>query len=243
VEYFKHEQASDNTSVQQNCSYILLNATEYRILPDGTLELVDSETFFNASEYIVQGDKVYLCVSYTQNYTRKVNETLVTPTLAYTAGEAIASTIGLVVSLLALLLTAFVYSTLKQLRNIPGRNLLSLVCALLVANALFLAAPYGSAIDKSGFVCLGIGGVMHYFFLASFVWMNVMAVDVWFTFSNAFVKAGDRGKSSKRFYLYSAYAWLAPLTFVAPAITLQVSMWLLFIRKCILENLTLLSLS
>ncbi|XP_025088514.1 G-protein coupled receptor Mth-like [Pomacea canaliculata] len=49
-----------------------------------------------------------------------------------------------------------------------------------------------------------------------------MAVDVWFTFSQAFVRAGDRGKSSKRFRIYSAYSWLAPLLFVLPAVFIQI---------------------
>lgn len=203
-----------------DCTYIQLNDTEYQLSDNGTLELLGTDSSYNASQYVLNGSDIYLCVSYSQNYTRTVNTTVQDATFTFSLTEAVISTCGICVSLIALVVTIFVYASLRALRNIPGRNLLSLVCSLFLADVLLLVAPSAS---KEFLVCAFLAGAMHYFFLASFVWMNVMALDVWFTFSKAFVKAGDRGKSSKRFLMYSAYAWLTPVAFVLPAALLQVS--------------------
>ena len=202
------------------CTFILLNDTEYQLSDDGTLELVGTESFFNTSHYVMNGSDVLLCVDYSQNYTRTVTTRVQDATFAFSLTEAVISTCGICVSLIALAVTIFVYSSLRALRNIPGRNLLALACSLFLADVLLLVNPFAKEVPS---VCAVLAGAMHYFFLASFVWMNVMAVDVWFTFSKAFVKAGDRGKSSKRFLMYSCYSWLTPAAFVLPAALLQVS--------------------
>lgn len=203
-----------------DCTFIQLNDTEYQLSDNGTLEMLLTGNFYNASQYVINGSDVFVCVNYSQNYTRTVTTKVEAATFTFSLTEAVISTCGICISLIALAVTIFVYACLRALRNIPGKNLLSLVCSLFLADVLLLVAP---SVSEVFVACAIMAGAMHYFFLASFVWMNVMAVDVWFTFSKAFYKAGDRGKSSKRFLMYSCYAWLTPVAFVVPAALLQVS--------------------
>ncbi|XP_076445639.1 uncharacterized protein LOC143283327 [Babylonia areolata] len=202
-----------------SCKFIQLNHTEYRLFQNGTLELLGTDTFYNSSLYVLNGSQLYLCVDYSQNYTRNVTTEVRRVIFTFTWTEAVVSTCAICVSLVALAVTMFVYLSLRQLRNTPGRNLLSLVCSLFLGDLLLLVAYSAKEVFLA---CAVIAGLMHYFFLASFLWMNVTAVDVWYTFSKAFVKAGDLGKSSKRFLIYSAYCWLTPLVFLMPAALLQV---------------------
>ncbi|XP_070185576.1 uncharacterized protein [Littorina saxatilis] len=205
--------------VTSDCVFIRLNQTEYQLSNDGTLELIGTDTFYNTSHYVINGSDVFVCVNYSQNYTQTVTTRVQNATFTFSLTEAVISTCGICISLVALAVTIFVYASLKPLRNIPGQNLLSLVCSLFLADVLLLVAP---SAGEEFVACAVIAGLMHYCFLSSFLWMNVMAVDVWFTFSKAFVKAGDRGKSSKRFIIYSSYAWLTPAAFVLSAVLLQV---------------------
>lgn len=204
-----------------DCSgfFIQLNQTEYQLFQNGTLERVGTNTFYNSSQYYIEDEHLHLCVDYSQNYTRTIKTEVKTVIYSFSFTEAVISTCGIVVSLVALAVTMFVYLSLRALRNIPGQNLLSLVCSLFLADLLLVLGPLAAQEFQ---ICAVIAGVMHYFFLASFLWMNVMAADVWFTFSKAFVKAGDRGKSSKRFLMYSAYSWLTPMAFVLSAALVQI---------------------
>lgn len=202
-----------------DCLPILLNDTEFQIDENGSLQLLDTGLVYDKTQYYITESGTFLCVNYTQNYTRTVIRHVRVASFTFSVTEGLVSACGLGVSLLALAVTFVIYACLRPLRNIPGRNLLSLLAALFLAEALLLAA---NSAESHQVACQVVAGAMHYFFLASFFWMNVMAVDVWFTFSQAFVRAGDRGKSSKRFRIYSAYSWLAPLLFVLPAVFIQV---------------------
>ncbi|XP_076458451.1 uncharacterized protein LOC143292149 [Babylonia areolata] len=222
---FRHRDPDTNSSTvyvlpESDCAFIQLNDTEYRLFHNGTLELLadDGGALYNSSQYVHSGGRLFLCVPYSTNYTHTVTDRVHNQTFTFSLTEAVVSTCGICISVLALAVTIVVYLSLRALRNIPGKNLLSLACSLFLADLLLLVAH--SAADVF-LACAVIAGVMHYFFLASFLWMNVMAVDVWFTFSKAFVKAGDRGKSSKRFFMYSAYCWLTPLVFLFPAALIQ----------------------
>nr|KAG5714745.1 hypothetical protein BaRGS_000233 [Batillaria attramentaria] len=197
---------------------VKLNETEFRLHEDGTLELLGVNVFYNESQYSLTRSGAFVCVNYSQNYSRQVEDDVMDTTFTFSVAEAVVSSCGICVSLLAMAVTIGVYASLRPLRNIPGQNLLSLVTALFLADLLLLLAPSAGEVPVA---CAVVAGVMHYLFLAAFVWMNVMALDVWFTFSKVFVKAGDRGKSSKRFVIYSAYAWLTPALFVTSAGLIQ----------------------
>lgn len=229
IRYFENNKCVKNMSSEVNersafynpdCNFIRLEDVDFKITENGSLVHLSTGIVYNSSVYIITDNGTYLCVNYTQNYTRLVNDMQVIHELSYSFEEAVVSSCGLAISLLALAVTIVVYSTLRPLHNIPGLNLLSLVSALFLADTLLIVA---AAAEELPVACAVVAGVMHYFFLAAFMWMNVMAIDVWFTFSKAFVKAGDRGKSSKRFMMYSAYAWFTPAVFVVTAALVQVS--------------------
>ncbi|XP_046554740.1 G-protein coupled receptor Mth2-like [Haliotis rubra] len=106
----------------------------------------------------------------------------------------------------------------QTLRNIPGKIILSLTTSLFFANLTVLFAPRAESLPT---LCKVMAALMHYLFLDAFLWMNVMAADVWFTFSKSFVKAGDGGKSSKRFLFYNVYVRGVALVLVTAAVTVD----------------------
>jgi hypothetical protein len=77
-------------------------------------------------------------------------------------------------------------------------------------------------------LCHSFGFLVHFFFLATFFWLNALAFDIWSTFRNmrAYGDMIQRIKRKRRRFLYySVYAWGGPLLIVL--VTLVVRLFLL----------------
>ncbi|ELT93530.1 hypothetical protein CAPTEDRAFT_104916 [Capitella teleta] len=93
---------------------------------------------------------------------------------------------------------------------------MSLIASLFVAQCLFL---FGTPRTELPDVCLTLGALMHYFFLAAFLWVNVLAIDICRTFASS---GHQSDASCVRFSLYSFYAWTLPALIVAGSVALDV---------------------
>ncbi|CAM1291593.1 Uncharacterised protein g185 [Pycnogonum litorale] len=126
----------------------------------------------------------------------------------FSSSQGIVSEICSYISIVCLVLHITSYTIVPKLRNLPGKNLLSLSCSLLVAQCLFLFGIDNTHLDL---FCSVIGVAMHFFFLAYFFWMNVMAFDICRTFSSDTYRPS---MGSKAFLRYSCYAWWTPTLIV-----------------------------
>ena len=86
---------------------------------------------------------------------------------------------GTVVSIVSNCFLLVVYLSFKQLRNLPGKCLISLLSAMLCNHIIFLCAAKFQQVEL---YCKAIAICLHFFVLASFWWMSVMAFDT----ANAF---------------------------------------------------------
>lgn len=86
------------------------------------------------------------------------------------------STIAIGLSIIFMIATLITYALFKELRNIPGWNIINLTLALLLAQMFFFM---GSFIKQTPVVCFAVAIITHYGFLASFCWMNVIALDLY----------------------------------------------------------------
>ncbi|XP_046380662.2 G-protein coupled receptor Mth-like [Haliotis rufescens] len=204
---------SSTESMFNDCTRLQLNESEFVIAGDGTLETL-SGYVYSRKEYYHDGEYTYVCTNFSES-TRFFDKNIV---LTFSPTSAIITTICLFVSLVGLLITMVIYAVVKTLRNIPGKILLSLTTSLFFANLAVLFAPRAESLPT---LCKVIAALMHYLFLDAFLWMNVMAADVWFTFSKSFVKAGDGGKSSKRFIFYNVYVRGVAIVLVTAAVTVD----------------------
>ncbi|XP_024889439.1 G-protein coupled receptor Mth2-like isoform X2 [Temnothorax curvispinosus] len=90
--------------------------------------------------------------------------------------------VGLIISLPFLLTTFVVYSILPELQNMHGYTLRGYVGSLFVAYmslAVIQQIPQTSLSDAA---CIILAFIIHFSFLASFFWLNVMCFDIWWTF-------------------------------------------------------------
>ncbi|XP_074105856.1 G-protein coupled receptor Mth2 isoform X1 [Cotesia typhae] len=124
--------------------------------------------------------------------------------------------IGVIISIPFLVATLFVYAVIPELRNLYGITLMCYVGCLLGAY-IFLVT--GRLIYHRHFCCVIIAFVIHFSFLASFFWLNVMCFDIWWTFgknpglyTNPYggfraLQGSQKKQEKKKFACYSIYAW------------------------------------
>ncbi len=93
---------------------------------------------------------------------------------------------GTLLSIVSLCFLLSVYQSFKELRNLPGKCLINLSLALLCYQAVFLSAAKSKEVD---ILCKAVAIFVHFFLLAAFSWMSIMAFDTASTFT-------VKGKSS-----------------------------------------------
>ncbi|XP_048587122.1 uncharacterized protein LOC5503909 isoform X2 [Nematostella vectensis] len=195
----------------ENCTVAMLNTSYVTFNSNGSIVVTykDLERTYENGSYIVINDTVYLCwrdTSVTQQSQtgEKSLSTLQILTYVFTG-----------LSLLAEVALLLLYLWLKELRNVPGKILMSLVFCLLVNQVFFLMLGLNQI---SGF-CVAVAVIVHYFLLAAFAWMSVMAYDVMKTFaSKAVLQASN---SRKTFIKYCCAAFTFPAIVVFLSIVLD----------------------
>lgn len=195
------------------CPTISLTEEEYRMFDNLSIVVYSSGRVYNSLEYDEIGGIVFVCSPFDNStYTEEVNITKTIIMFKFDRLQGLVSFVGVLVSAVALLMMLVVYLMLPPLRNIPGMCVMSLALALLFAQMLFLV---GVPRTEVHYVCLGLAAALHYTFLAAFFWMNVMAYDIWRSFSS---KAVKHSHSSCRFCCYSLYAWFIPALIVGGSV-------------------------
>ncbi|XP_059048897.1 G-protein coupled receptor Mth2-like isoform X2 [Achroia grisella] len=108
------------------------------------------------------------------------------------------------ISSVCLALTLLVYCTLPELRNQHGRTLTCHLSMMLLAYSCLARVQYD--VVENTLICTLLGYGIYFGFVAAFAWLNVMCVDIWWTFGRT--RSLQKGKSQRnRFIWYSVYAW------------------------------------
>ena len=221
--------------LQLDClSFMKLNETEYRLFENHSIYVFALNQMFHAPQIEHHGRFAYVCSPYKDSgpqvngnsnnnnnginnneSTAHVNATVIMFTFTYL--QSFISFVGLLVSMMALLIMFIMYCAYKQLRTVAGMSAMSLAFALFIAQGLFL---FGMPRTDHHNVCLSLGALMHYFFLAAFFWLNVMSFDIYRTFSNSYDASASSGCGG-RFACYFLYAWTTPACIVGVALSLD----------------------
>ncbi|KAG1669293.1 G-protein coupled receptor Mth2 [Nymphon striatum] len=195
--------AMTNNSLRSNCITVHLLPREFSLLPNDTVWVNATNKLYEIGEYELtdpfnaSDSKLSIC-----------KEEHLVPLFKFSSAQSILSHVCLSISILCLIVHIALYAIVPKLRNLPGQNLLCLSGSLLLGQLLFL---FGVDNNEHHLGCVCIGSILHFFLLSYFFWMNVMAIDICYTFrSNSYRPNAGR----KRFIQYSCYAWLIPLGIV-----------------------------
>ncbi|KAJ8679550.1 hypothetical protein QAD02_015337, partial [Eretmocerus hayati] len=89
------------------------------------------------------------------------------------------------ISAVFLTLALFAYASLPHLQNLKGVIVSSYVMCLALAYYFLVITKIAGAdmfVDVYAYLCNTIAYIVHFSFLASFFWLNVMCFDIWWTF-------------------------------------------------------------
>lgn len=188
--------ASNATKEFQECHKIFLHNEEFIFNENDTVYVQKYSKVYTPKEYQLGGGGIFVCLPPTDD-TDKFS-----PAIAWV------SLVGMGVSCVCLLLHLLAFLMVPDLRNLSGKNLVSLCLALLASYTTFIVSAFT---DPNGIDCIILGGAMYYFFLSSSCWMTATAFDIWHTFrltkTELRVTAGNQWH---KFIAYSLYAWLLP---------------------------------
>ncbi len=183
-----------------NCSgvFIGLKKHEYVILSNGSLYRNQTK---ESIDYLMLNDTAYICVHYSSYYKTTAKQAASSELLD------LLSFIGLCVSIPCLLFVLFTYCFYKELRTVPGVNLMNLAFSLLLSHSLLLGIK--STHIKS--LCVAIAVLLHYLYLVRFTLMSIIAFDTYHTFSTT-CYSRQRARNFK--CRFSAIGWLPAFLFV-----------------------------
>ncbi|XP_069955164.1 uncharacterized protein [Cherax quadricarinatus] len=189
-----YRSVENSTLLDQACPKIMLFENEYIFRDDGSVLVNASQKVYKTGEYEIFSENFLLICNDHYQYTA-----------GFTEVHQLLTLIVLLLSLTGLALHIIIFLLVPRYRNLPGKNLFCLSCCLFVAHLIFLT---GMRATFNHEVCVFIAATLHYFWLASFCWMNVMSVDVCRTFTSQLYR-GDID-ARRTYILYSLYAWSIP---------------------------------
>ncbi|XP_072750318.1 probable G-protein coupled receptor Mth-like 3 isoform X2 [Anoplolepis gracilipes] len=181
-----------------------LNPDEYqedKVILQTNGSLVDAEgKIFPFWDYCIDWqmtfDRIGILVCLTPGQITSLNEE------EYTAHH-----VGIVVSIPFLVATFLVYAIIPELKNLYGKTLMCYVICLITAYVFLLLVNY-IYMSPIRALCILTAFVIHFSFLASFFWLNVMCFDIWWTFGGFRSLQGSvKQREKKKFIIYSIYAW------------------------------------
>ena len=203
---------------------LLVSSSEYRIVANDSLLHNSTGRIYTKEEYNVVDElgKAWICTNYTViPYTTAIPY-FETKTVSESTFLRYFTIVGFSLSICALFLTLLIHCIFNELRGtLPGKNLISLCLALLLAQFMWL---FGSGDTDKPTFCSVIAAIIHYLSLVSFACTAVIAFDTRRTFSSQISKAPSRslGQSRNlRFLAYSCLTWGVPLLFVIGCVLLD----------------------
>ncbi|XP_072169529.1 uncharacterized protein [Diadema setosum] len=131
-----------------------------------------------------------------------------------TKAQTIVGHVVIGLSSLCLLATMVTYSVHEQLRNIQGISVLNMIIALLIGQ-LLIEYPT-TYLHPWPALCQTVGVLAHFFLLAAFSWMNVLAGNLWRSFSlTEFKSKLSREKVRDVVLRFCVIGWGVPALFVS----------------------------
>ena len=187
-----------------NGSYIKLNSSEFYFTSN--LTLVYNSLVYDFGDYVYNNSMVYICVNFEREY-----ETTDSNALEGDLPLVILTWIGFIVSSIGLLVLFITYAIFKELRSLPGKNLMSLSISLCLAEVFWIV---GSTLDNYPTACTAVAIANHYFFLAFFAASSVIAFHSCLVFGRKMAIRRSQSEDNKIFIIYFLVTWAMPGLFL-----------------------------
>ena len=188
-----------------DCNKVVLNAGEF-VIQNGSLISEKLEHPLEETDYTLFDGLAIVC-----------DFRLLQPVDKDLDAQGILTLIGNCISYISLILTFITYALFPTLRTVPGKCIMQLVVALFVAQLLF---QFNSLAVEIFMLCQAVAMLQHFAWIAAFLWMNVLAIDICQTFVKMDAAPGS-GNSTKQFVLYCGWCWGGSLTWLSVCVLVE----------------------
>ena len=197
--------------LSQNCTLIALNATEYEPINNEVTFWIALEQNVRVQGYTSEGHPL-VCTNFTSDFNTTINETTTRILYSYPPGFSILSYLGLSVDVVAAAILLFTYAAFAEMRTFYGKLFINFAVVLLMGDFTFLLGSAVYAVSLEDVVCQVMAILLHYLFLARFVWMSLLSLNVARHFYHAMKFIVNEERESWHYLvLYMAASWLSPL--------------------------------
>ncbi|XP_055946329.1 G-protein coupled receptor Mth2-like [Argiope bruennichi] len=195
----------------KSCFTFDLEPDEYVMFPNKTAHVPVYNKTYEEEHYILIGDMIRICAP-SEVFNEQPSQ-LATATLNYV------TITGLAVSMLFLLIHLVVFVLVPDLHNLPGCNLASMCLSLFLTYVLLMFVANDSVAENS-LACTVVAVLTQFFFLGSFLWMFVMAFEVFRSILNATenLRSSVKGFRLKKYIYNSLICWGTASVFAAAAL-------------------------
>ena len=166
----------------------------------------------NVSEYHfdTNGSGLFVCSDVYLNYFAHFTEEK-KPITSPLNASVLLSLVCIIISLVCLAVSFMTFCLFPRLRTLPGKNNMSLIMALMIAQVMFLISSFGQ-LNSGSVGCKLVGLLTHFFWLAAVFWMNICTFHVFRVFTG--IEALSVDSDIKSFVMYSVYASALPVCLV-----------------------------
>ena len=172
---------------------------------------VEANKTLNMNEFIPLKRGIGVCKSVSSSTLQKSSwEDLVSNIEGYL------TIIGCVLSITCYIWVILTYALIKELRTVPGKNIVGLCFKLLISDMIILINMVPTSTST---FCTIFAVLLHFSNLSIQCWALCIAFEIWSTFRNSSIKR--KFKSSRRFYSYLTFASVLPMLFVFVCIVLN----------------------
>ena len=200
-----------------NGSVVLYTAQDYTILGNSSIYVKKTSSLYGNWQYHMLPNKsVTICFEvHILNVTRRTLHHKELPGLGYI------TFISFLLSILCLIFLLVTYTLFPQLRTLPGKNLVNFAVSLLLFQIFWLPLNF-TDVQSNKPACKAVAVVEHYFLIASFVSMSVIAFHTCKVFARSLpAPKMSAGGERKLFCIYAVVVWILPAVFVGICLVLD----------------------
>ena len=191
---------------------------EYMIMVNLSIYVNKTSSLYDYGEYEILSNKsVAIC----QEFKVRIRITKTRPTVRDNEALGYITFISFLLSILFLIFLLVTYILFPQLQTLPGKNIMNFAASLLLFQIFWLPSNFTEVLSDKP-TCTAMAIMEHYFLMASFVSMSVIAFHMCKVFARSLpAPKMSQGGERKLFRMYLALVWLLPGVFVGTCVVLD----------------------
>ncbi|XP_067678707.1 adhesion G-protein coupled receptor G2-like [Haliotis asinina] len=210
-----HKDDTHSTTSHLQCSHVILDNSTFNLNPDGSVVLKGGKVINESDFILTPKGQLKVCVTTLGLQGSNTNEKF---KIDRNRPTVVLTNICLVSSQVFLILTFLFHCFFSSLRNLPGVILMFLSASLFLAHATFF---FWSDEAHNRTTCITIGVVIHFFWLASFCWLNISSFHTFRVFKDVFASRSFEANKKRIILIYSIFGYGIPAVVITANITVN----------------------